>query len=294
MSKTGDAIAQKLKSLKSTAFIVGTFVSTNSNGTVQVDFGNGPISCQSASPTQPLPGDSVVCIQNGASTVMLGPSSPRSPYGTVTATGSPTITVTTSSGSQQLFYVTTYTPTIGDTVVISGGIVVGKASGTPAGNYAPPPAAPKKYLVEFVARDSGTYYVPGSVYNNTDVWCTSTGNNIGAWFYGTSIADTIPNGAVINSVQLYVEEFYNEFPFSRALIGLHALTSKSGAPSISSAVAIPGGAGWITLPTSFGDALKTGTRKGVGTGSSGGSGFHKYRGRSADADSGKLRIGWTV
>lgn len=297
MSKTGDATARKLNALKPIGFLVGTFVSTNTDGTVQVDFGQGAINCQSASTFQPLPGDSVFCQQSGATTVMLGPSSLRSGVGTVTATGAPKITVSTSIGSRQMFYISSYAPTIGDVVLIdwgSGGIVVGKVTGAPAGSYLPPSAAPASFLVDFAANDSGTWYVPGGGFNQTDVWCTSTGNNRGAWYYGTTIPDTIPDTATITSLQLFLPEFYNQFPSSLALIGLHTFAAKTGEPVITSPTAVPGGAGWVNLPLPFGDALKTGADKGVGTGSTAGSGYHKYRGVASDADSGKLRIGWTV
>lgn len=297
MSKSGDATARKLRGLAALGFPVGTFVSTNTDGTVNIDFGNGPVSCQSASLFQPLPGDSVQCLQSGSMTMMIGPSSARSAIGVVVAGGSPQITVMTSIGSRQMFYNPAYTPTVSDTVLIdwaSGGVVIGKTSGVPAGSYTPPATSPHAFQVDFAANDSGTYYVPNGAYNQTDVWCTSTGNNRGAWFYGTTIADTIPDGATITLVEAFLPEFFNEFPSSLALIGLHTLVSKSGAPTISSAVSVPRGAGWVSLPTSFGDALKTGSMKGIGTGSSGSSGYHKYTGRAADADSGKLRIGWTV
>jgi hypothetical protein len=289
-------VARKLASLNPTQLAAGKFVASNANGTVQIDFGNGPVQCQSASTFQPLPGDPVRCIQIANVTLMVGPTVPRSAVGTVTATGSPLITVTTSIGSKQLPYITSYTPTIGDSVAIdwaSGGIVLGKTTGVPAGTYTPPATVASPHSADFAAIDSGTYYVPGSTYNNTDVWCTSTGNNIGAWFYGTTIADTIPDAAVITSVQLYIDEFFNQFPGSLALIGLHSLATKSGAPSISSPTAIPAGSGFMTLPTAFGDALKTGSKLGVGTGSTGGSGYHKFRSVLSDSQSGKLRIGWT-
>src|SRR5690606_30652751 len=122
-----------------------------------------------------------------------------------------------------------------------------------------------------------------------EVRCSS--GNIGAWFYGSTIADTIPDGAKISRVQLYVNEFYNQFPSSLATIGLHALAAKAGAPSVSSPVTISAGSGWKDLPTSFGDALKTGAKLGVGTAEGG---YHKFRPVSADADCGMLRIDWSL
>jgi hypothetical protein len=287
-----------LSALTPTNLPTGTYVSTNVDGTVQIDFGQGPVTCPSATLFTPLPGDQVRCIKAGATTLMIGPAVPRSSIGTVTAVpGAPLVTVLTSIGSKQLPYNSAYAPTIGDTVIIdwaAGGIVTGKVTGIPTGSYTPPPATAKSFSADFRANDSGTWYVPGSTWNQTDVWCTSTGNNRGAWFYGNTIADTIPNTAKIGSVQVFVDEFYNIAPSSLALIGLHTLTSKSGAPTITSPVSISAGTGWKTLPNSFGDSLKSGSKRGIGTGSSAGSGFHKFTSRARDSDSGKLRIKWTV
>jgi hypothetical protein len=290
-------VSRQLKKIPTVGIQPGTFVSANTDGTVQIDFGQGAVTCQSAGFFQPLPGDFVRCIKVNGITMMLGPAIPRSSIGKVTATGTPVITVTTSIGSKQLPFLSSYTPTIGDTVDIdwaSGGIVLGKTSAVPASSYAAITPTAATYSADFRAGDSGTWSVTSSNYFTADSWCTSTGHDRGAWFYGTAIADTIPDAAVINSVQAYMDEFYNEFPAQLALIGLHALTSKSGAPTITSPVSIPAGSGFKVLPTSFGDALKTGVSKGIGTGSAGSSGYHKFRGVASDAESGLLRIQWTV
>lgn len=274
---------------------MGSFVSANSDGTAQIDFGQGEVTTLSAMNYQPLVGASVRCLRIKSGTLMLGEANPVAVLGTVTVAGSPLLTVTTSAGSQDLPYLASYTPrTVSDVVVIFGGYVLGKPSASLAPTYTPETAAAGSYSTDFRADDSGTYYVPGTAYSTADVWCTSTGNNKGAWFYGATIANTIPDTATITRVQVYVNEFYNLYPTSLALIGLHTLETKSGAPTITSATTISSGTGWKELPTSFGDSLKAGTSKGVGTGSSGSSGYHKFRSRAADADSGLLRIDWTV
>lgn len=221
---------------------------------------------------------------------MLGPAQPRSGVGTVTATGTPTLTVTTSAGSRQLPFISTYSAVVSDTVLIdwaSGGVVVGKVTAAPSSSYTPADAPMGSFSADFRADDSGSYQ-SGSWWTS-DVWCSDT--NIGAWFYGSTIADTIPDAATITSVQVYVNEFYNAFPTSLATVGLHALATKAGAPTVTSEVTVSAGSGWKTLPAAFGDALKTGVSRGVGTDHGG---YHKWRSRAADADSGLLRIGWSV
>jgi hypothetical protein len=291
-------LSRMLSGIPTVQLPVGTFVSASTDGTVMIDFGKGSVSCLSAGWFQPLPGDPVRCLRTDDGTVMIGPSMPRSSIGTVTATGSPYLTVLTTVGSRQLPYLSSYSsPAVNDSVDIdwaSGGIVLGKTTAVPASTYTPPAPAASDFQADFRANDSGTFYVPGGNWAHEDVWCTSTGNNRGAWFYGNKIKDTIPDGAEIQSVRLYLDEYYNDFPAQLALIGMHSLGSKAGTPTIVSAVTVSAGSGWKTLPDSFGDALKTGARLGVGTGSSGASGFHKFRSRAADADSGLLRIKWRI
>lgn len=270
---------------------MGTYAGPGSDGSVLIDFGQGAVSCLSAGFFEPLPGDSVRCLQVGPSTVMIGPARPRSAIGTITATGTPLLTVDVAGESFQLPYLLSFTPrNNGDIVLIdwsSGGVVVGEVSAAPAGSYDPGGSTPGTYTADFLASDSGSYQ-SGSWWTN-QVWCSDS--NIGAWFYGTAIADTIPDAATITRVQLYVPEFYNGFPGSLATVGLHGLSSKAGAPGISSAVTISDGSGMKDLPASFGDALKTGSSYGVGTNHGG---YHKYYGRFEDALSGLLRIDWTV
>lgn len=287
---SGDHLARALEQLGPVELPVATFIEAKDDGTVQVDFGAGPVTVYSAGSFEPLPGTSVRCIRVKSGALMVGPARPVSSIGTVTATGSPTITVTTSIGSMQLPYVTSYTPAVFDQVLIdwaSGGIVIGKPTAVPSADYTPEAGETSTYTADFRASDSGSYQ-SGSWWTE-DVYCSAS--NIGAWFYGTAIADTIPDAATIAQAQVYVPEYYNEFPASLATIGLHDLATKTGAPTVTDAVEISAGTGWKTLPIAFGDALKTGTKKGLGTDHGG---YHKWRSRTADADSGLLRIEWSI
>lgn len=282
-------LARKLSTIPELELPVGVFVEAASGGQVLVDFGDGPVPILSAGLFEPLPGESVRVLRTSAGTVLLGPSLPRSSIGQVTATGSPALTVDTSSGSVQLPYITSYSPTLNDVVLIdwaSGGVVVGAVTAIPAGSYTPPPSSVTEFEVDFRAFDSGSYR-SGSWWTS-DVWVSST--NTGCFFY-KGIADTIPDAAEILSVQIYLVEFYNEFPSSLAEFGLHNLASKVGAPSIDSAVDVAAGTGFRSLPASFGDQLKSGARKGVGASDDG---YHKFRSVASNAQSGMLRIKWRV
>lgn len=286
--------AVALAAVTSVDEFVGTFVSANNaNGTVNIDFGKGSVVCFNAGVFQPLPGNSVRCIKVGAATIMLGLAAPKSSIGTVSAVAAPLATVLLSDGSHQAMpYSTLYTPTNGDTVLIdwpAGGVILGKVSTPPVGSYTPTSSGPITTTSQFKAIDSGNYYVPGGNWTaGDDPWCST--NNYGCWFYGTSPADTIPDSATILGVSVYVDPFYDEFPTSLATIGLHALLGKSGNPSPSSPVTISAGSGNKGLPTSFGDVLKTGAMRGLGTRQGG---YHKFQGIAEDASSGLLTIAWS-
>lgn len=289
MDEADKALARRLQQMPALDMSVGTFVDASTDGQVRVDFGDGPVPILSAGLFEPLPGDNVRVLRTSAGTVLLGPSLPRSAIGEVTATGTPALTVETSAGSAQLPYVTTYSPMVGDLVLIdwgSGGVVVGKVTAAPAGSYDPPAGTPTEFQVEFRAFDSGSYGF--GRWWTPDVWVSIS--NIGCFFY-RGIADTIPDSAEILSVEIYLVEFYNEFPTSLAEFGMHSLASKVGVPSIDSATAVAAGSGWRTLPASFGDQLKTGARKGIGASVDG---YHKFRSVASNAQSGMLRIKWRV
>lgn len=282
------ALARSLSELGPVDLIVGNFVTTNSDGSVQVDFGQGQVTVDSAINYQPLAGTPVRCLRFKGGAILLGESNPLAILGTVTGTGTPLITVSTSAGSKDLPYLASYTPrTIGDVVVIFGGYVLGKASAALSSSYTPTAPAGTRYSADFRAVDSGSYF--SGAWWTTEVRC-STGNK-GAWFYGTTIADTIPDAATVESIQIYINETYNQYPTSLATIGLHTLTAKSGAPTISSAETIAAGSGLRDLPTEFGTALKTGAAFGVGTNEGGN---HRFKSRASDADSGLLRIEWSI
>lgn len=288
--------AQKLANLFAelgpAEFIVGDFVDTNADGSVEVDFGDGAVTVLSALNYTPLAGVSVRCLRIKGGALMLGEANPVAIIGTVTATGSPLLTVTTSVGSQELPYLASYDPrNTNDEVVIFGGYVLGKPSATLAGSYTAPAAATTDYQVDFRATDSGSW-------NGTSWWTTqpwASNSNKGAWFYGGAVGDTIPDGAEITRVQAYLPRFYDGFPAELAAVGLHVLAAKSGSLSLSSPTAIAAGSGWYDLPTSFGDSLKTGASTGIGVQQNNANlGYHKFRSISEDADSGLLRIDWTV
>ncbi len=95
----------------------------------------------------------------------------------------------------------------------------------------------------------------------SQVYCGDT--TVGGFFYADQVGSTIPDTAVIKSVRLFVNQESGRG--NQPTIGLHSLAKPGGVIAVDQAVAIPSGTGWKTLPNAFGDALKTGYRKGFGT-----------------------------
>lgn len=151
-----------------------------------------------------------------------------------------------------------------------------------------PPASAANSTVtrEFAPTGSGSYYTRSGTWTKNDVWCSDT--LIGCYFYGTQIADTIPDGARIDAVTLHVTETTNSYPSSLATFGTHGLAGRNGAPTVSNAVTVPNGSGGKSLPTSFGDSLKNGSQLGIGTNRGG---LHVF---GTAPNSGRLAITYTT
>jgi hypothetical protein len=153
-----------------------------------------------------------------------------------------------------------------------------------------PPAAPAppaavsagEKSVEFAPVDSGSFWQTNGSWSKQDVWCTDS--YLGAYFY-EGIADSIPDTAKITGIRMALNETENRFPGSVATFGTHTLAGKSGAPVISGAVGVSAGSGSKTLPLTFGDALKTGAARGIGTNHGG---YHRFG--TAASGSGRLFI----
>lgn len=293
-----ERVAKSIEGIPTVGTLVAQFLSANDDGTVQVDFGSGPVTIYSAGTSTPLAGASVRVLRLNGFTLMLGVVRPQPAFGVVVATGTPNLTVLLPDGSEaQMGYLTSYlAPAINDTVRIiwdGGPTVIGSLAEVPVSTFDPTTSgggAAVTSAPEFVARDSGNFYTGGG-WNYDDPW--SSASNTGAFFYN-DIAGTIPDGASISLVEVYVTEIYNQRPSVLARVGLHSLAGKSGNPGIRDAAPISAGSGWKVLPNAFGDALKTGAALGVGFPSTDGSSYHKFRGRGGGSSEGLLRITYTI
>ena len=223
-----------------------------------VDFDGGRVPAHFATAWRPVVNDPVwVDIIDGVAWV-VGPTAPHASDGTVVSVGGGLVIVSTDVGDVEATYDAGATLTAGQEVKLfsSGGYhVIGVKSSSPD---APPPdpgggGAGGEVTQTFTAVDSGSFQ---SGWWTNRVYASSS--NEGCWFYGTKIRDTIPAGAVILGVEIFldVEQVFGGDPIFTT--HTHAL-KPGGSPGLSGGSPVDiAGTGWYSLSTSFGDWLKSG------------------------------------
>jgi hypothetical protein len=295
---SADALAEILSGISDVdATLIGTFVGPSGTQAI-VDVGSARVTIPALGPTFPFTNEPVRLLRVGKITLMLGPV-PRWPVGKVTATGSPRCTVEYPPGSgvtKQMGYPPNITPTVGDTVLIdwaSGGSVSTKLTIAPGATAPPDPGGGSggQQQQVFTAVDSGTWQTAnGGRWWQNDVWAVSTGNNTGAWFYGSKIRDTIPDSAAINAAEIYLPIFYDTG--SAPIAQVHSSTSKPGGniSGVGGTSALNPSSGWVPIPAAFLDYLKA-NDGGIALV---GGGFKKYRGTASDGQSGALRVTYST
>jgi hypothetical protein len=271
-----------------TQVLYGVFVQLNTDGTMTVDVqGNRLTSVNVASAWRPVANDKVAVLLVGQIAYMVGPGWSPPPIGTVKSVTSSAVTLSTDQGDVVATYTQGQTLNVGVVVKLywSGGAHVVGVIATPAVPVPPPPPATggaTAHQDKFTVLDAGTWNA-SSGWWQAQVWSSDT--TIGAWFYGSKIADTIRGGKV-SRVQIYlpIASGYG----NRPTLGTHPYGGKpGGTPTVSDAVAVPvGGSGWYDLPVAFGQYLASNVG-GIGTNHGG---FWKFASRAADAQTGALLI----
>jgi hypothetical protein len=255
-----------------------------------VDFSGGRVPAHPAASFIPEVNDPVwVAVVDGVAW-MLGPSVLRPGNGEVVSEAAGIAIVDTIIGHVPATYNSGATLSPGDQVKLywnEGCHVIGVRSDSPAAPDAPPPVVGGgvQQTVSFSAIDSGSYQ-SGYGWRINDVWSSSS--NIGAWFYGTKIRDTIPDSAVIDSAEIYLPllKDLGLFPFGR-----HDYATKpSGAVSFSGVTTLPGKSGWVPIPVSLIDHLKVNTG-GLGFDLGG---YNIWAGTQKDGQSGTVRVTYTT
>ncbi len=218
--------------------------------------------------------------------VVSGPASPLPSTGKITAVAAPLATVTAWLKSYTIAYLSSYTPTVGDDVDITwsadGGRIMGRASAlaTAPGSGTNPVSGPQLFHPPpFTAIDSGSR---GSSWFTNDVYASDS--NIGAWFYGSKVADTIPDNAAILASRIYLNP--RQVQGNKPNLGYHgAATKPGGALSVLSASPLNATSGWVDIPVGLIAAIIAGGGIGFNHG-----GYNIFRGTAADGLSGALDI----
>jgi hypothetical protein len=281
-------VVESLASIPEQQNLVGVFVS-QTGPLATINQGQSTVQARVAAQYPFLPGDAVRLDRRDGELLVLGPSMPRSSVGRVVATGSPSITVEYPNGSgvrAQMPYNSQYVPAVNDTVLIdwdSGGAVVCKLTATPGATAPPTATAPatQQYRQTFTAIDSGSFQA-GRWWTN-EVW--SSDNNIGGWFYGSKIRDTIPDTAQILATRLYLPA--RQVSGNPSNLGRHTSETKpAGTIAVVSTAPQSARQGWVEIPTSLIDVLKV-SAGGIGVDRGG---YTIWRGTLTDGLSGALDI----
>lgn len=296
-STSADAVAAALSDVPDVDMSVIGVYAGNANGLATVNVDDRQISMPALDNHWPIVGDRVRLLRVQKNYVLLGSVQQRSTVGRVSATGSPRCTVEYPAGSgvtALMGYPKNVTPAVNDVAIIdwdgeAAPSVIAIVT-TAAGQTSPvPPQAPptqSSFRQRFTAQNSGSF-------QNGRWWTNlvyASASNKSAFFYGSKIADTIPDDATIDSVSVYLSPTKNSGNQPR--IGTHGYVSNpSGAPTINNLISLASASGWVGLPTSFGDQLKTGAQWGVGFD---GAGFAIFRGTQQDGQAGSLDIAWHV
>lgn len=295
-STSADALATALQGVPNVSTIIGVYAG-NDGTSALVNVDDSRQSVPALGGVWPIVGDRVRLLRVNQSLFLLGPVQQRANLGRITVVGSPKCTVEYPPGSgvtQMMGVPKGSSPAVGDSVVIEWGgeaastVVAVISSGTDQPTPADPsgPPASSSGQQTFTAADSGSF-------QNGRWWTNqvyASASNKSAFFYGSKIADTIPDGATIDSIRVFLSPTKNSGNQPR--IGTHGyLSNPGGSPTISNLISLPSASGWVGLPTSFGDLLKTGAQLGVGFD---GAGYAIFRGTQQDGQAGALDISWHV
>lgn len=288
---SSEQIQEALSAVPTQQSLVGTFVSQVGSVATVIQ-GNSVLQIKSASAGL-VAGDSVRLERRNGELIMIGPSRPRATVGLIQTTGVECLVeYPPGSGVSALLpRDASYTPAVNDIVALvwteRGGFITGKFSNTPAAAAPdlPPPVPTGDFDITFTALDSGAYQ-SGYGWRTNEVW--SSASNLGAWFYGSKIRDTIPDGAVIKSATIFLplKQQLGAAPFGR-----HGSEGKPGGPvSFSALSALSGNSGWVSIPTSLIDDLKV-NPGGLGYDYGG---YNIWRGTQQDGLSGALNVTYTA
>lgn len=313
VSRSGDRPGARLTA--------GTVKRDSSTGDLQVTVEGVPMAAAWLDGLVLSPGDTVVVAtmrarEGQSSALVLGKShnKPRPGEGQVTEVpaSSPTISVSADGETYSARFLATYTPVVGDNVMLlwqgSMPVVLGEVGVVPA---PPPPDVPeptpdappepKESGVEsYPSTDTGTFDVGNGVwsryYGSHIMQGTSSGyTSQGTWFYGN--APTTLSGRTITRFRFKIPSRRHAGNYNSSLtlhFYLHNHRTRAGAPPRVAGphdVSIPPryAGGWVDLPVGWGQAIAD---SGGGI-SIYGDPYGGVTGRYEDPSSGQLELHWT-
>ncbi|WP_323986192.1 hypothetical protein [Microbacterium plantarum] len=281
---------------------VGRYVG-NQGQLALVDMGDQRVPVVFATPWVPEINEPVHVDTIDGVSRLIGPTAPKPGMGvvvTVDASGD-YVDVITDFGTYRMPYAAadadTPPPGSGDSVGIdwSSGPKCYRLSTSP--DPVPPPPDPggggaTTHTSVFRAVDAGSIRKTGvNGWWNPRPW--NSPSNFGAWFYGTQMADTIPDNAEFVGLEIYLTWAVRRWP-NTLRWGTHTHARKDGLINVNgSDLWDPGSAaGWYTPPFAqpWFNTAKTGVL-GVALNAQG-SGQEEARSLAEDGQSGALRITW--
>ncbi len=286
-------IARQRAGISNVTTKLGTLVARIGNE-VLVNVGDGAVLLPFRAQELPPAGHAVRIQTADGKVEVTGAASALPPRATVTAIGDPLITVTAYETTYDLLAQTSYLPQVGDLVEliwsIDGGLIRGEIASPEV--VAPPVANPGGgggafHPAPFTAIDTASWQ-SGYGWSKSDVWASDS--LTGAAFYGSKVADTIPNDATITLARIYLSP--TQTSGSAPILRVHTSPTRPGGnvTFIGSGYALPARSGWQGIPGPMIDYLKA---NGGGIGIDHG-GFSRFRGVSQDALAFALDIAWTT
>ena len=256
------------------------------------------VSIPFAGTVQPVP-DAVVNVElrDGSGYLMLGPVKSPPTRGRVTVTGTTTVTVLGSDDvTYEVPFMSAYTPAVNDDVAVdwseAGGLVRGKVSTTPvpAPAVTTAPSANGYHPSPFLASAAGYHRLASGQLILT--WFPNYGTDrASAAWYGSTVADSIPDDAVILSARLHLSTRSQSYggpklaviegsgPQARVVVEEFALGHRSG---------------WGDIPAAVVDLLKVAPRGLSTVGATDPSGGDVYNKVTDDPMSFALDVSWSV
>jgi len=258
--------------------VVGQFIRTEQSGSIVVVAtapGQMPVKCRPMSDYRPEPLELVRVLFIDGVAFYAGAATSKPGKGVVATVSGGLAAVVTDIGTVSCSYSTA--PSSGNSVKLAwneGPHIMGVVGAYPIQSVAPsdPVYVPKPHTFIFKANMSGQVIYP-SVGGQPGVWYPGGFTAVpgmvtrGYWFYGPQIASTIPAGATINTVEVYLPPFVGGW----GVVAVHTAKNPAEAAALyppdsdpswflagTYGVSASGTGQWFGAPPAFGAAIAAG------------------------------------